>query len=100
MVGNAPILAYELSKLGHEKIGVITAANDPQYMHMMTTMIDWMHLNLQINSIYTLRKLEDGQKVFILGPETDYNHNGFIDGEIRIQGSDRNHLRGTNSGTG
>jgi diguanylate cyclase (GGDEF)-like protein len=79
LVGNAPILAYELSKLGHEKIDLNIAANDSQYVHMITTMIDWMRLNRQINSIYTLRKLENGSNVFILGPETDYNRNGYLD---------------------
>lgn len=79
LVGDAPILAYELSKLGHEKISLHTSENNPQYLQMINTMVDWMNLNRQIGSIYTLRKLEDGRIVFILGPETDYDHNGYID---------------------
>jgi diguanylate cyclase (GGDEF)-like protein len=81
LVGDAPILAYELSKQGHEKIGLNTSENDPHYLQMIDTMVDWMGLNRQISSIYTLRKLEDGRNVFILGPETDYDHNGSITGD-------------------
>jgi diguanylate cyclase (GGDEF)-like protein len=81
LVGDAPILAYELTKQGHEKIGLNTSEKDPQYLQMIETMVEWMKLNRQIESIYTIRKLKDGRNAFILGPETDYNHNGYIDGD-------------------
>lgn len=79
LLGDAPVMAYELSKNGHEKIGLKSSDADLQYLQMIHTMVDWMSLNRQMNSIYTLRRLEDGQTVFILGPETDYNQNGYID---------------------
>lgn len=82
MIGDAPILAYELAKQGYEKITLNTPDNDPQYLRMIQSMVDWMSLNRQIGSLYTLRKLEDGSNVFILGPETDYDGDGYISGDL------------------
>lgn len=82
MVGSAPILAYELTKLGSTKLTLKTPETDPQYLRMIQTMVEWMRLNDQIDSVYTLRKLEDGRNVFLLGPETDYNGDGRISGEL------------------
>ncbi|WP_373229169.1 putative bifunctional diguanylate cyclase/phosphodiesterase [Cohnella sp.] len=82
MVGDAPILANELEKLGYGTISLNTSVDDPQYLRMIQTMVEWMGLNGQITSLYTLRKLEDGNNVFILGPETDYDGDGYISGDL------------------
>ncbi len=82
MIGDAPILAFELEKLGYGKITLNTSDNHPQYLRMIQTMVDWMSLNRQIDSLYTLRKLEDGSNVFILGPETDYDGDGYFSGDL------------------
>lgn len=82
MIIGAPILAYELSRLGHEKIVLSTQLDDPQYLGMIGTMKDWMRLNDQLQSVYTVRKLEDGRNAFILAPETDYDRNGIIEGDM------------------
>lgn len=82
LVGNAPILAFELEKLGLGEITLDTSDNDPQYLQMIQTMVEWMNLNRQIDSLYTLSKQEDGNNVFILGPETDYDGDGYINGEL------------------
>ncbi|MFC5471717.1 putative bifunctional diguanylate cyclase/phosphodiesterase [Cohnella suwonensis] len=80
--GNAPILAYEMSSSGYGMLGLNTPPDDPDYVRLIGTMINWMKLNPQIISFYTLRKLENGRSVFILGPETDYNRDGRISGEL------------------
>lgn len=82
MISDAPILAYELSRLGHKKIGFSTRTDDPQYLGMIGTMSDWMSLNRNLQSVYTFRKLEDGRIAFILAPATDYDRNGVIEGEL------------------
>ncbi len=79
--GIAPTLAYELSERGHARIGLDTPPNDNLYLSLIGTMVHWMKLNTEIQSIYTMRKKADGSIVFILGPETDYDRNGVIAGE-------------------
>lgn len=81
MDGAAPTLAYELKKLGHAAINLDTSGDDPAYLEMINTMVDWIKINPQIQSIYTFRKTPQGEVVFILGPETDYDRNGLIEGE-------------------
>ena len=80
--GVAPLLTYELQKLEHKTITLETPADDPHYLVLINTMVGWMKLNPQIMSIYTFRKMPDGSVVFILGPETDYDHNGIIEGPL------------------
>ena len=58
-----------------------TAPDDRLYLSLIETMVKWMKLNPEIQSIYTMRKKEDGSIVFVLGPETDYDRNGIIQGE-------------------
>jgi diguanylate cyclase (GGDEF)-like protein len=82
LTSNAPILAYELSQQGHGGIGLNTLKDDTVYVKLMEDMVQWMRLNDQILSVYTMRKLDNGSNVFILAPETDYNRNGIIDGEL------------------
>lgn len=82
LAGIAPTMAIELEKMNHEKINLNTAPDDAVYLGMIRNMVDWMKINPQIDSIYTLRKLPNGTNVFILGPETDYDRNGKIEGEL------------------
>lgn len=79
--GIAPTLAYELNTMGHGRITGTTAPDDPHYLSLIATMVHWMKLNPEIESIYTMRKLPDNSVIFILGPETDYDRNGVIEGE-------------------
>jgi len=79
--GMAPTFAYELTNMGHSLLSPSTPSDDTSYISMIGTMVQWMKLNPEIESIYTMRKLSDGRNVFILGPETDYNRNDSIDTE-------------------
>lgn len=79
--GLAPTFAYELQKMGHNRIGTGGPSDSPQYLLAIDHMVNWMRLNPQIESIYTFRKSPDGTIVFILGPETDYDRDGKIAGD-------------------
>lgn len=78
--GVGAVLAYELERFGHAAVSLDSPPDDPGYLAMIDTMVRWMELNPRIESIYTLRKRPDGANVFVLGPETDYNRDGRIDG--------------------
>lgn len=81
MEGVGPTFAYELERLGHAALTLDTPPDDPSYLNMINVMTDWMKINPLIQSIYTFRKNPQGEVVFILAPETDYDHNGVIEGE-------------------
>ncbi len=80
--GIVTTLSYELEREGHWQISRNTRPDDPHYLYLITQMKNWMWLNAQINSVYTLRKTEDGSQYFVLAPETDYNHDGVIKGSL------------------
>ncbi|MDD5260328.1 MAG: ATP-binding protein [Methylacidiphilales bacterium] len=77
----AQLYADEMEKRGHWKLSSTAAANDPLYLNLIQTEINWEKLNPDVSDIYTLRKLPNGKNVFIVDSETDYNHNGVYDGE-------------------
>ncbi|KEO81374.1 GGDEF domain-containing protein [Tumebacillus flagellatus] len=79
LAGIAPTMAYELQQLGHWQITTRTSPDDPHYLLLIETMKNWMRLNPQIDSLYTMRKTSDGRTMFIVAPETDYNRDGSID---------------------
>ncbi|PWK13041.1 bifunctional diguanylate cyclase/phosphodiesterase [Tumebacillus permanentifrigoris] len=79
LAGIAPTMAYELKELGHGQLSFSTSPNDPHYLRLIEMMKNWMVLNPQISSMYTMRQTPDGKKVFLVAPETDYNHDGKID---------------------
>ena len=77
----APTYAREMEQMGHEKIGLNTAANDPLYLRLINAEKRWLQMNPHVMDIYTLRKLPDGKNVFIVDSETDYDHNNKYEGE-------------------
>ncbi len=74
----APTLTYELERQGHAQI---QGEEDGRYAELMTHMQQWIRVNPQIQSIYTLKKTAGGQVCFWLAPETDYDGNGVIEGD-------------------
>ncbi|HXI69528.1 MAG TPA: PAS domain S-box protein [Verrucomicrobiae bacterium] len=77
----ARLYGSELEKRGHWKLPDDVAANDPLYLSLIETEINWEKLNPDVSDIYTLRKLPDGKNIFIVDSETDYNRNGRYDEE-------------------
>ena len=81
ILGMAPTYASELAALGHHRIGLQTAPDDPLYLAMIEKQKSWLDLNPTIADIYTFRR--DGQtpdkNLLIVDSETDYDGNGEID---------------------
>ncbi len=81
----APTYAAELQRMGHAKLTSQTAPEDPLYLSMVDAILHWQRLNRFAHDIYTIRKLPDGSNVFIVDPETDYNHDGKFEGETEAR---------------
>jgi len=80
--GIAPTFAYELQEMRHAELELDKPESDqPVYWAILNTMQHWLKINPAIESIYTMRRLPDNSVVFIVAPETDYDHNGRIEGE-------------------
>ena len=67
---------------GHEQLTLNTPSNDPVYQTLMHHIKHLMNSNDIIISMYTLRQDTHGDIRFILAPETDYNKDGKISGEL------------------
>lgn len=74
----APTLTYELERQGHAQI---QGEENSRYPELMMHMQQWMSVNSQIQSIYTMKKNAEGQVRFWLAPETDYDGNGVSEGD-------------------
>ena len=77
----APTYAQEMQQLGHARVTLDTAPDDPVYLSLIAAEIRWLKANPFVRDIYTMRERADGTKVFIVDSETDYDHNGKIEGE-------------------
>lgn len=71
-----------LRTLGHEKLTQNTLPVDPLYRTLMDNVRRIIKSNDIIISAYTLKKDADGRNRFFIAPETDYNHDGKISGEL------------------
>ncbi|MFO0690386.1 MAG: response regulator [Myxococcota bacterium] len=79
--GIAPTYAYELSAEGHARIGLDTPADDPAYRALIEMQRHWLAANPAVADVYTFRRLADGRIALIVDSETDYDHDGRIEGE-------------------
>ncbi|TWT44024.1 Signal transduction histidine-protein kinase BarA [Phycisphaerae bacterium RAS1] len=75
----APLYADELQRLGHARITLDTPPDDPTYLELVEAQVRWLRVNAIAADIYTVRRLPDGKRVFIVDSETDYNRNGRYD---------------------
>jgi signal transduction histidine kinase/ActR/RegA family two-component response regulator len=76
-----PTYAYELQRLGHARVTFSTAPDDPTYLALIEAEKAWMRVNPLIADIYTFRADASGQIRMVVDSETDYDHNGVIEGE-------------------
>jgi signal transduction histidine kinase/DNA-binding response OmpR family regulator len=81
MCGYVPTYAEELTRMGHAQVTLEVAADDPRYLAMIDAEKRWLAANPSIADIYTFRKRADGKIVLLVDSETDYDHNGSIEGE-------------------
>jgi signal transduction histidine kinase/DNA-binding NarL/FixJ family response regulator len=84
VAGYAPTYAAELTAMGHAKLPLDVAADDPRYLQMISAEIRWLGANRAINDVYTMRRRPDGKVILFVDSETDYNHDG-VYGEAREQ---------------
>jgi PAS domain S-box-containing protein len=77
----SPTYAIELERMGHAKIGLDTKPDDPAYLEIVDVIKKWQQANVFAHDIYTVRQLPDGNRVFIVDAETDYNRDGKYEGE-------------------
>jgi signal transduction histidine kinase len=79
--GFAPTYARELEILGHSRITLETAPDDPLYLAMIEAEKRWLSVNSSVADIYTFRKMPDGRIVLVVDSETDYDRNGRYEGD-------------------
>ena len=81
LTGYAATYAGELEVLGHSTVRVGTSPTDPRYLRMIDAQRRWLKANPSANDIYTFRRDPDGTVRLIVDSETDYDHNGRVEGE-------------------
>lgn len=77
--GVAPTYAQEIERLGHARITLETAADDPVYLTIIEALLRWKKVNPTAADIYTYRQT-DGKVRLIVDAETDYNRDGKFEG--------------------
>ncbi len=79
--GLAPTYAFEFEEAGHARLPNSVKADDPLYLELIERQKSWLEVNPTVADIYTFRKLDDGTIILLVDSETDYDHNGLIEGE-------------------
>ena len=79
--GFGPTYASELADNGHAGITAATAPNDPAYLKLIEDEKRWLSSNPVVSDIYTFRQDVGGKIQLIVDSETDYDHNGKINGD-------------------
>lgn len=74
-----------LESSGHYQMRTDMAMDDPVYLKLIGDLKGWMDANDLVISMYTMRQDAKGEIRFILAPETDYNGDGIISGELEAR---------------
>jgi two-component system cell cycle sensor histidine kinase/response regulator CckA len=80
-----PFYVEELQQVGHARLPDNPAPGDPLYERLIQTQINWLKLNPAIADIYTFRRRADGAIFLLVDSETDYDHNGRIEGDTEAR---------------
>ena len=80
--GIAKSFAIAVRDAGHEKITFETPDDDPLYERLLNLLSAWQTQIPVAVSIYTFRKNDEGEIVFIICPAADLNRDGIIYGEM------------------
>jgi two-component system cell cycle sensor histidine kinase/response regulator CckA len=80
-----PFYVEELQQVGHARLSDNPAPDDPLYQRLIQTQINWLKLNPAIADIYTFRRRADGAIFLLVDSETDYDHNGLIEGDTEAR---------------
>ena len=81
VAGYAPTYAVEIARLGHARVTLDTAPDDPIYLELIAAELRWLAANPSVSDIYTMRRGANDKVQFIVDSETDYDHNGRYEGE-------------------
>jgi two-component system cell cycle sensor histidine kinase/response regulator CckA len=76
-----PFYVQEMQQAGHARLPDNPAPGDELYERLIQMQINWLKLNPAIADIYTFRRRGDGAIFLLVDSETDYDHNGRIEGE-------------------
>src|SRR5262245_39826070 len=77
----APTYAGEIERLGHSRLRLDAAPDDPLYLSLIEAEKRWLALNPEIADIYTFRRRADGEIVLMVDSETDYDRDGVYTGD-------------------
>lgn len=78
--GLAPTYAAEIERLGHARLRLDNATDQPEYQQIIAAQQRWLRVNPSVADIYTVRRMPDGRIVFVVDSETDYDHDGQFNG--------------------
>jgi two-component system cell cycle sensor histidine kinase/response regulator CckA len=76
-----PFYVQEMEQRGHARLPDNPRPDDPLYLELIQMEISWLKLNPAIADVYTFRRRADGAIFLLVDSETDYDHNGHIEGE-------------------
>ena len=76
-----PYYVREMQQAGHARLPDNPAVGDALYEKLIQMEIGWLKLNPAIADVYTFRRRADGAIFLLVDSETDYDHNGRIEGE-------------------
>jgi PAS domain S-box-containing protein len=76
-----PFYVEELQQAGHALLPDNPAPDDERYLRLIRMQVNWLRLNPAIADIYTFRRRADGAIFLLVDSETDYDHNGRIEGD-------------------
>jgi signal transduction histidine kinase/DNA-binding response OmpR family regulator/HPt (histidine-containing phosphotransfer) domain-containing protein len=79
--GYATTYARELEEMGHATLPLDIAADDPRFLKIIEAEKRWLSANPSVADVYTFRRKPSGEIVLFADSETDYDHNGIINGE-------------------
>lgn len=77
--------AQILQSLGHDGVPNDAPIEDPLVQTLFRQITLWHHAFPAIRAFYTVRQLPDGQFIFVVSPENDYDHDGIYGEEDSLE---------------
>jgi signal transduction histidine kinase/DNA-binding response OmpR family regulator len=78
--GYATTYARELEQMRHADLALDVSPEDPHYLAIIEAEKRWLAANPSVADVYTFRRKASGEIVLFADSETDYDHNGIIEG--------------------
>lgn len=76
------IFSRDLRNEGHATLYQSDTDRSKEYTRIIKKMTEWQNHIKEVQSVYTMRKNENGQFYFVVAPATDSNKDGRIRGEV------------------